>query len=88
MLDSKLELDEPLECILQRPLTGFEKQQLKAKQQMPSNEAFEGDEDAAETHPMRRRLKDMAIMQVVHVDYPPHESRKTLIEIPIGAKTA
>ncbi|POZ62414.1 hypothetical protein [Chromobacterium alticapitis] len=88
MLDSQIEMDESLESILQRPLTCFEKQQIKAKPQAPSDESFDCEEDAADTHPLRRRLRDMALMQVVHVDYPPQESRKTLIEIPLGAKTA
>ncbi|WP_434627032.1 hypothetical protein [Chromobacterium sp. CV08] len=88
MLDSNFELDEPLEAILQRPLTWFEKQQIKEKLQTSSNEALGGAEDTAEAHPLRRRLKDMALMQVAHVDYQPREGRKGLIEIPPNAKTA
>ncbi|AUH51111.1 hypothetical protein CXB49_09950 [Chromobacterium sp. ATCC 53434] len=88
MLDSNFELDEPLEAILQRPLTWFEKQQIKEKLQTSSNEALEGSEDTADAHPLRRRLKDMALMQVAHVDYQPREARKGLIEIPLNAKTA
>lgn len=40
MLDSNFELDEPLEAILQRPLTWFEKQQIQDKQQASADEAW------------------------------------------------
>ncbi|KMN47196.1 hypothetical protein A203_18530 [Chromobacterium violaceum] len=70
MLDSNFELDEPLEAILQRPLTWFEKQQIQDKRQASADEAVGMVETEADTHPLRRRLKDMAMMQVVRLDHP------------------
>ncbi|MCD5329461.1 hypothetical protein ACFFU8_10345 [Chromobacterium piscinae] len=86
MLDSNFELDEPLEAILQRPLTWFEKQQIQDNQQASADEAEGIVEAAADTHPLRRRLKDMAMMQVVRIDHP--EVRKPRTDTALCAKIA
>ncbi|QEL55118.1 hypothetical protein [Chromobacterium paludis] len=82
------EMDEPLESILQRPLTGFEKQQINAKPKALPHDGQTGGEESDDTPVMRHRLKEMALMQVANVDYPPREIRRSLIEIPPGARTA
>ena len=86
MLDSNFELDEPLEAILQRPLTWFEKQQIQDNQQASVDEAEGFVEAAVDTHPLRRHLKDMAMMQVVRIDHP--EVRKPRADATLRAKIA
>ncbi|AXE31457.1 hypothetical protein DK842_17070 [Chromobacterium phragmitis] len=86
MLDSNYELDEPLEAILQRPLTEFEKQQIQDKLQASADEAEAVAEAPADTHPLRRRMKDLAMMQVVRIDQ--QEALRARSDPPRQAKIA
>ncbi|OHX10393.1 hypothetical protein BI347_21645 [Chromobacterium sphagni] len=85
MLDSNFDLDEPLEAILQRPLTWFEKQQIQEKNESAPLEVFGAVEGATDAHTLRRRLKDLAKMQVVHIDRS-REGRPSLVDMPVNAE--
>ncbi|KUM02718.1 hypothetical protein KIF53_15700 [Chromobacterium subtsugae] len=84
MLDSNFDLDEPLEAILQRPLTWFEKQQIQENESAPL-EVIDAAEAATDAHPLRRHLKDLAKMQVIHIDRS-RDGRPSLIDMPFNAE--
>ncbi|UTH73679.1 hypothetical protein [Chromobacterium sp. IIBBL 290-4] len=72
MLDSNFDMDVPLEAILQRPLTCFEKQQIQEQSAKSAEScAISSDEDMVPP-PLRRRLKDMAKLQVIRMEAIPH----------------